>query len=151
MKKLLFAIVLLLSFQVSAQTSEKYNSDYENFYRAEDLFDKAQYGAARMEFRTFMDGYPHPNDPMYIKASYYEALSALNLYNNDAEKLLMDFLKDYPESVYRTDIYFRLGKHFYYRKKYDDALVWLNKLSIQDIEVEDQDEFYFKLGYANFQ
>lgn len=150
MKKLLFVIVALLSFQLSAQTSEKYNSDYENFYRAEDLFLKEQYAAARKEFRIFMNGYEQPNDPMYIKASYYEAISALNLYNNDAEDLLMGFLKNYPESVYRTDIYFRLGKHFYYRKKYDDALVWLNKLSIQDIEPEDQDEFYFKLGYSNF-
>lgn len=150
MNKLLFAILIFLSFQVSAQTSEKYNSDYENFYRAEDLFEKEQYGAARKEFRIFMDGYDHPNDPMYIKASYYEAIAALNLYNNDAEELLMGFLKNYPESIYRTDIYFRLGKHFYHRKKYDEALAWFNKLSIQDIETEDQEEFYFKLGYANF-
>lgn len=150
MKNLLFAIILFLSFQMSAQTSEKYNSDYENFYRAEELFEKEQYGAARKEFRTFMDGYEHPNDPMYIKAMYYEAISALNLYNNDAEKLLLAFLKNYPESVYRKDIYFRLGKHFYYRKKWDDALEWFNKLSVQDIPEEDRDEFYFKLGYANF-
>lgn len=150
MNKLLFAIGILLSFQLSAQTSEKYNSDYENFYRAEDLYMKEQYGAARKEFRIFMDGFPELNDPFYVKASYYEAVSALHLYNNDAETLLLDFLKNYPESIYRTDIYFRLGKHYYYRKNYDDALIWFDKLSIQDIDEEDRDEFYFKLGYANF-
>lgn len=150
MNKMLFIALLFLSCQTYAQTSEKYNSEYANFYRAEELFEKEQYGAARKEFRIFMDGFTEVNDPMYIKASYYEAISALNLYHNDAERLLLTFLKNYPESIYRTDIYFRLGKHYYYRKKYDDALAWFNKLSIQDIPEENRDEFYFKVGYANF-
>jgi len=150
MNKLLFIALLFLSCQSYAQTSEKYNSEYENFYRAEELFEKEQYGAARREFRIFMDGFPEVNDPMYIKASYYEAISALMLYNNDAEKLLLNFLKEYPESIYRKDIYFRLGKHYYYRKKWKDALAWFSRLSYQDIPQEDRDEFFFKVGYANF-
>lgn len=150
MNKFLWVILFFLSFQVSAQTSEKYNSEYANFYRAEELFQKEQYAAARKEFRIFMDGFNHENDPFYIKASYYEAVSALELYNNDAEDLLMAFIRKYPESVYRTDIYFRLGKFYYYKKDYEEAIVWLNKLSAQDIPEENRDEFYFKLGYANF-
>ncbi|MCR9171616.1 MAG: tetratricopeptide repeat protein [bacterium] len=150
MNKLLFTALLFLTCQAFAQTSEKYNSEYANFYRAEELFEKEQYGAARKEFRIFMNGFQEINDPMYIKASYYEAISALNLYNNDAESLLLTFLKNYPEIIYRTDIYFRLGKHYYYRKKWDDALAWFNKLSVQDVPEENRDEFYFKLGYANF-
>ena len=140
----------MCGFVVSAQTSEKYNSDYENFYRAEQLFQKEQYGAARYEFRAFIDGFDKPNDPMYIKASYYEAISALELYNNDAITLLEAFNTNYPESIYKKTIYFKLGKYFYYKKKYDDALDWLNRLSVQDIEPEEKDEFYFKLGYSNF-
>lgn len=150
MNKLLFIALLFLSCQSYAQTSEKYNSEYANFYRAEELFEKEQYGAARKEFRIFMDGFPEVNDPMYVKASYYEAISALMLYNNDAETLLLNFLKNYPESIYRKDIYFRLGKHYYYRKKWDDALAWFSKLSYQDIPEEDREEFFFKVGYANF-
>jgi tetratricopeptide (TPR) repeat protein len=151
MNKWLFLALLFLSGNAFAQTSEKYNSEYANFYLAEELFVKEQYAAARKEFRVFMDDFHHVNDPFYIKASYYEAIAALHLYNRDAEQLLLNFLENYPESIYRTDIYFRLGKHYYYRKKFDDALVWFNKLSTQDIEPEDLDEFNFKLGYANFQ
>ena len=150
MNKLLFLALLFLSCQASAQTSEKYNSEYANYYRAEELFEKEQYGAARKEFRVFMDGFPEANDPFYIKASYYEAVAALNLYHNDAERLLLTFLENYPESTQRTDIYFRLGKHYYYRKKYEDALAWFNKLSLQDVPEDSRDEFNFKVGYANF-
>jgi len=150
MKLILIILGLLYSSMTFSQTSEKYNSEYANFYRGEDLFRKEQYAAARKEFRAFIDGFDHPNDPMYVKARYYEAISALDLYNNDAIKLLEDFNKNYPESIYKKDIFFRLGKFYYYKRKYDDALVWFNQLSVHDVEEEDRDEFYFKLGYANF-
>ena len=40
-----------------AQTSEKYNSKYANFYRAEELFQKQQFGAARKEYRDFINSF----------------------------------------------------------------------------------------------
>tara|TARA_R110002072_G_C7977210_1_gene535680 strand:- start:13373 stop:16438 length:3066 start_codon:yes stop_codon:yes gene_type:complete len=150
MKRILIILTLICSTAVFGQSSEKYNSEYENFFRAEDLFEKEQYAAARKEFRIFLNGFDDTNDPMYVKARYYEAISALELYNNDAIVLLNDFNKNYPESIYKMDIYFRLGKYFYYKKKYKDALAWFKKLSVQDIEDEDREEFYFKVGYANF-
>lgn len=138
----------ILSF---SQTSEKYNSEYENFYRGEELFVKEQFAAARIEFRNFVNGFNKPNDPMYVKALYYEGISALELFNNDAIPLLEDFNRNYPESIFKHVIYFRLGKYFYQKKDYKEALVWFNKLRVQDVESEDQEEFYFKIGYANFQ
>lgn len=151
MKKILPIIVFLISLSAFGQSSEKYNSDYENFYRAEELFMKEQYVAARVEFRSFMDTYNKPNDPMYVKAAYYEGVSALELYNNDAIKLLLQFNKDYPESIYKMDIYFRLAKYYYGKRKYEDAIEWFNKLSISDVEAENRDEFYFKLGHSYFE
>lgn len=148
-QKLLIA-ALFFCMSAFGQTSEKYNSDYADFFRAEDLFLKEQYSAARKEFRSFIDTYNNQTDPLYVKANYYEAVSALELYNNDAIPLLEKFNENYPESIYKKDIYYRLGKFYYQKKKYKDVLAWFNKLSAQDLEPEDRDEFYFKLGYANF-
>ena len=77
MNRILLILGLMYSTVAFSQYTEKYNSEYENFYRAEDLYLKEQFGAARREFRLFLDELNHPNDPMYIKASYYEAMSAL--------------------------------------------------------------------------
>ncbi|MDX2359492.1 MAG: tetratricopeptide repeat protein [Crocinitomicaceae bacterium] len=151
MNRILLILMTLCTTGALAQTSDKYNSEYADFYRAEDLYVKEQYSAARREFREFINGFDQPSDPMYVKARYYEAVSALELYNNDAIPLLNEFNRNYPESIYKKDIYYRMGKFYYQKKKFDDALSWFNKLSIQDIEEEDRDEFYFKMGYANFQ
>ncbi len=150
MSRYFLFVILALCTTVYGQTSDKYSGEYAEYYRGEELFEKEQYGAARRTFRTFLDGFDAKNDPFYVKASYYEAISALELYNNDAITLLETFNKNYPESIYKKDIYFRLGKFHFYKKKYEDALVWFNKLSSNDIEEEDREEFFFKLGYSYF-
>jgi len=151
MNRLLTLIFCICTFLSIAQTSEKYNSDYENFYRAEELFIKEQYAAARIEFRAFMNEYNRLNDPMYIKAAYYEGVAALESFNNDAIGLLENFLRQYPESIYHQEIFLRLANHFFYKKDYEDALIWYNKLSSKDVPQERKDEFFFKMGYSNLE
>ena len=59
MKRILIILVLICSTPVFSQSSDKYNSEFENFYRAEDLFEKEQYAAARKEFSVFTVSYTH--------------------------------------------------------------------------------------------
>ncbi len=151
MYKFLVVIFLCVSAQIFGQSSDKYNSEYATFYRAEELFAKKQYGAARFEFRTFINQFNKKEDPLYQKALYYEGLSALELFNNDAVALLISFNQNYPESVFKNAVYFRLGQFYYQKKEYAEALIWLNQLKAHDVEKEDVQEYYFKLGYSNFQ
>lgn len=151
MYRYLVFIFVCIGMQLFGQTSEKYNSEYANFYRAEELYQKEQYAAARYEFRVFINQFNRKNDPLYVKALYYEGLSALELFQNDAIKLLEDFNQNYPESIYRNAIYFRLGQFFYQKKDYKKALEWLTKLRATDVEKENVEEFYFKVGYSYFQ
>lgn len=148
---LLFLFSLMLAPYFYGQSSEKYNSEYANFYRAEELFEKEQYNSAREVFTAFINDFQDKNDPQYIKARYYQGLSALHLYNNDAIKLLQEFNNDYPENIYKNSIYFKIGQYFYQRKKYNDAREWLDKTDRTEIDTSLVAEYYFKLGYSNFQ
>lgn len=150
MCRFLVILFVLSGFHLTAQTSDKYNSQYADYYRAEDLFEKQQYGAARKVFRQFIDNNKAENDPFHVKARYYEGVSALELFNNDAITILEQFNTDYPESIYKTDIYYRIGKFYYNKKKYKDALEWFDQLAISDVEEPYQEQFWFMIGYANF-
>jgi tetratricopeptide (TPR) repeat protein len=150
MRSFLLIFALVWAGFSLAQSSDKYNSVYASFYRAEDLFQKEQYSAARNEFRTFISTFSQKNDPLYIKALYYEGIAALELYNNDAIKLLEDFNKNYPESIYRTKIYLKIGKYYYQKKDYKTALLWFEKLNDFEIDTDEKEEYYFKVGYAHF-
>jgi tetratricopeptide (TPR) repeat protein len=147
--------IFLLSFFFTAavwgQSSEKYSGEYADFYRAEELFEKEQYSAARETFAEFLSEFDDRQDPQYIKARYYLGISALELYNNDAVKILMEFNNEYPESIYKNGIYFKIGEHFYQRKKYEDAREWLEKTEPSEIDTALVAAYHFKLGYSNFQ
>lgn len=144
-------MLLFFSTEATSQVTAKYASSYETFYRAEELFAAKDYAAARLEFRKFLNENKQQNDPYYVKALYYEGISALELFNNDAIQLLEDFNKNYPESIYKHDIYFRIGKYYYQKKDYKTTLYWFNQLAQYHVSKENKDEFYFKLGYSYFE
>lgn len=151
-----FVITISVLFLVSlspifSQTSEKYSGKYAEYFRAEELYEKSQFSAARQVFRKFINTTKDPNDPLYIKARYYEGLSALELYNNDAINLLMSFNQDYPENIYKYEIYFKIGSNYYQSKKYKDAIEWFEQTSPQNLDTSEVAEYYFKLGYSHFQ
>lgn len=148
---LFLAFLMTFSATVYGQTSDKYNSKYANFYAAEDLFAKQQFSAARIEFRKFINSFTQTNDPYYVKALYYEGISALELFNNDAIELLESFNRNYPESIYKHEIYFKIGKYYYQKKDYKTTLFWFNQLSKFNVAPENLDEFNFKLGYSYFE
>lgn len=150
--RFLFIIFLLVaSSSVWSQASEKYHSPLSGFYKAEDLFEKEQYSAARKEFRLFITDYKgSKNDSYYIKALYYEGLSALELFNNDAIDLLETFNREYPESIYRSNILFQIGRYYYQKKDYKKSIEYFKQLNRSTVDKENQEEYYFKLGYAYF-
>lgn len=144
-------ISLFLTSFVWSQASSKYKSEYANFYRGEELFEKEQYSAAREVFAEFLSSFKDRQDPQYIKARYYMGISALELYNADGIKLLMEFINDYPESIYKNQIYFKVGEHYYQRKKYKDSKEWLDLTDPSEIDTASLASYHFKLGYSNFQ
>lgn len=120
------------------------------YWTAEELFEKEKYSAAQEEFKLFMQENGDLNDPFFIKARYYHALSALYLYNGNAESLLLAFLDEYPESIHHQSIYLELGRFYYGKKKYEQTVKWLSQVDVYDLDPELKGEYYFKLGYAQF-
>ncbi|MFN5417496.1 MAG: tetratricopeptide repeat protein [Flavobacteriia bacterium] len=151
LKAIFLLILCVSSIEIKAQSSDKYNSKYATFFAAEDLYAKQQYAAARIEFRKFITNFNQQNDPYYVKALYYEGISALELFNNDAIQLLESFNRNYPESIYKHDIYFRIGKYYYQKKDFKTTLFWFNQLTKFHVAPENLDEYNFKLGYSYFE
>ena len=143
-KFLLFLLLLGIGNSVFSQQSNKYTSDYASFYRAEDLFNKGQFAAARDVFRSFIDKTNSETDPMVVKAHYYEGVSALELFNNDAIPLLEQFNRKYPENIYIYDINFRVGKYFFQKEDFEKAQKWLQQVPVREVEKEAKDELLFK-------
>lgn len=150
MYRVFLFLVLFLPFLSFAQPTKKFTGEQETFYRAEDLFEKQQFGSARELFHEYIQKQANTNAPFYIKARYYEATSALELFNDDAIPLLEKFNSDYPENNYRFSVYFNIGKYYYQKKSYDKTILWFSRLSKFDVDTSDRAEYNFKLGHSYF-
>lgn len=144
-------MVCLLSSVVSyAQQTTVYTTPYADFNLAMELFDKEKYAAAQQYFDKVVAKFSSERSEVAINSRYYSALCALHLFNNNAEKLLIQFTIDYPENPKTKVANFQLGKYWFRKKRYKTAIEWFEKVSIYELENDEVAEYYFKLGYAYF-
>lgn len=149
----LIALLLFFIFCVPTwgQNSRKFDNPYVLYERAEELYEKSQFAAARIEFENFINQGINRNDPKIIKARYYRGLSSLALYNDDAIALLEEFIRDYPETIYKNGIYNKIGEYFFQKEDFENALPWFQKVESGNLDSIDKECYFFKLGYSSFQ
>jgi TolA-binding protein len=83
-------------------------------------------------------------------SQYYEALCALELGNDDAESMFLRFIKEHPENPLTKLAYFQVGKSYFKQGKYEEALVWFNKVQAVELNGAQNTEYKFRKGYAYF-
>jgi len=118
-----------------------------------ELLMKEKYAGAKESFQEYLEETKYVANTKDLKeadASYYVAYCALNLFNPDAEKLFLQFLKDYPWSTKASLAYFELGNFFYNTKKYQKTIDYLEKVDKEKLAEDKLIEMRFKLGYAYF-
>jgi len=133
---------------------------YKTYHTATDLLDKGLYVAAAEQFRivekTRLKTTTQPkfeSELSLIKENcqYYEALCALELENDDAESMLLRFIKEHPENTLTKMAYFEIGKSYSKREQYPEAIEWFDKITADDLSGSENTEYKFRKGYAYFE
>jgi len=145
---ILLSILFFISSWLFAQTTLNREPDYALFDEALMLVNRNNYSAARVKFEEYMR--TDPSSEMLAEARYYQAFCAMHLYNNDAEKLFENFVRDYPTHPKSMIAYFELGNFYYRNKKYEQAISSYEKLNTANLSNAQKNEVKFKLGYAYF-
>lgn len=148
--RIILFLMMLLPVLTLAQNTEKYEHVDALFFKAEDLYLKQQFAAAREGFNRYLRAPEEKTASYVVKARYYEAICALELYHEDALRLFMLFLEDFPESKYKFDIYFRIARQHFNRNQFKDAIEWFEKIPSHEINKDEKPEYNFKLGYSYF-
>ncbi len=150
LKYSIFLWILLSANFVSAQLTAIYSQPNADYMSAMDLFTKQKYGSAQHLFQKTIETINEPTSEMSLNCEYYLAVCAIELYNPDAERLMLHFINEYPENSKVHFAYFQMGKYKYFKKEYAEAKNWFEKVDLYDLEPEEKDEYHFKLGYSCF-
>lgn len=141
----LFFVAAAQAFPQAAFSGEDHRSD---FGRAMDLFNKEKYAPAIRLFDSYIRDNTDNSSIRADEAEYYAALSALRLYNPDAEYRMLVYMARHPESPRLNEGRISLADYFYQNKSYRKASAYYETVNRYELSEEKQAEYYFRYGYC---
>ncbi len=146
---LLLCILALTQTAISQQTAI-YDDPDATYRQAMELFEKKQYGAARLLFLQSIEQISDPKDKLQANATLFAAICAAELFHPDTEALLLHFMKNHPTHHGQALAWFHMGNLKYRKRNYEQAQEWYGRLEPGNIDKGRRDEFLFKKGYSHF-
>ena len=142
---LIFSGSLLL-----AQKPESYKAELNDFERGKELYNKAKYASALTLFDSFVNKADGVMTEETVEAEYLAAVSAIRLYNSDAEYRMNKYATTHPDDPLVNEAWLELANHFYQAKNYRRAIKYYEQVDRLELDNELLPAYYFKFGYSHF-
>ncbi len=132
----------------NAQETKIYTHKNKEYQDALVLYNNDQYQAAQAIFRKVKK----TTENLEVKANsaYYEANAAIRLNEKGADRLMEDFVKQYPTSTKRNSAFVDVAEYYFETGKYPYALKWYNKVDQNALSRGEREKFNFNYGYSLF-
>jgi hypothetical protein len=146
-RRLTTLVFTILSLSVFAQQTEIDINILADYNHAVKLFNSKAYAAAQ---KTFIEVSESAQDRMRLKADadYYDAMCAIRLNQTDADKKVLSFVDNHPNSNKKDKAYFNVGNYYFANKRAAYALKWYAKVNQDALSEENRKELNFKMGYS---
>lgn len=155
--QLIITFSLLGSVAVAQQSAwQEVNQAYKT---GMELYEKGKYAAAAKHFdqveairiaSTLQEDEHVELTLLKENARFYQAICALELGESDAESHFLRYIRDYPASANSKAAYFQVGRSYFARKDYRQALEWFTKLDSRNLAGSESKEFRYKMAYSFF-
>ncbi|MGJ8745320.1 tetratricopeptide repeat protein [Polaribacter sp.] len=146
-KHFLFLFIFLFSLCGFGQQSIIENNLLTDFNNALQLFDNKAYAAAQKIFIN-IDKTAVQSSNLKADAAYYDAMCAIKLNTTDADKKVLAFVEEYPNSTKKNKAFFNVANFYFSNKKASYALKWFQKVNLYLLSEENKKEVNFKMGYG---
>lgn len=131
-----------------SQETEIYTHKQKEYQDALALYNNEQYQAAQTIFGKVKQS--ADNLETQANSAYYEANAAVRLNQLGADRLMEDFVANYPTSTKRNSAYVDVAEYYFETGKYLYALKWYNKVDQGALSRKEMDKFNFNYGYSLF-
>jgi TolA-binding protein len=140
----LFVVVIQALSQVSF-SGDELTSEYN---RGMELFNKEKYPSAIRLFDSFVNNGNETNKILLAEAEYHSAVSAMRLFNPDAEYRMIRYISTHPESPRINEARLSLADYFYQNRNYRKAAAYYESVNRQELMNEKLAEYFFRFGYS---
>ena len=143
------AILLFFNFSVYAQQTNAERGSEATFHSSVRLFDDGLYAAARVGFDELLASELPTQSFLKEESSFYRALCALYLMNENSEYFLTYFSQTYPLSPRWQEAHVTAADYYFNNRRYKKVIQWLGAIDAADVSTSFRSEYYFKLAYSH--
>ncbi|MDR1459366.1 MAG: tetratricopeptide repeat protein [Bacteroidales bacterium] len=149
-KALVIVVIILFTGAMHAQKTHTYHFPEHEYKLANELFAKEQYSSAKNMYSKVYDAIEDKYDLRKQSSLYYMTVCAILLYHEDAEKLALSFMSEYPEYSHISRLWYHLGNYYFEKRRYKQSLDAYEQTDIRAISIEEYHVYKFKKGYSYF-
>ena len=145
-----FAFLVLITFSSSiifAQQTEAYTNHLAAYNNAIELYNNKAYAAAQKIFKEVALK-SESSTTLKSDSEYYTAMSAIKLNQVEADKMVINFVENNPNSNKKEKAFLNVGNYYFANKKAAYALKWYYKVNRNVLSTDNKKELDFKMGYA---
>jgi TolA-binding protein len=134
-----------------AQQTLVYTDINSQYKAATEYYELGNYSLAQYHFEQLIHKNPDVlSELQHTQAQYYKAMCAQRLAQPDAETLFARFIDQNGSSELTGMAYFQLGKIYFEKNAYKDAMSCFEKTEPNNLASNERDDYYFQYGYSNF-
>lgn len=141
--------IFLISGALWAQETPIEGGLESTFNKSVDLFEDGLYAAARVGFDELLESDLPQQSFLKEESSFYRALCALYLMNENSEYFLEYFATTYPLSPRWQEAHITAANYYFNNRRYRKVIQWLGAIDQRDVPAAFRSEYYFKLGYSH--
>jgi len=142
----LLCLNLVFVGHTNAQQTEFFNNPGASYRQAVELFEQQAYSPALDVFERLLSQDLLKSGLEKEDAAYYSTVCTVELGNKDALHRVENFTATYPESKWLPIISFDLGKIYFDKRKYSQALESLSNVSPKSLSHNQRSELYYMKG-----
>ncbi len=150
----LFLLVCSLPFWLTGQATTVFTDANKAYKKGTEFYDLGLFAKAQSEFRKTIQLLRPVIEPeaevLRAKAELNIAKSAVQLGQEDGEKLILDFVRKYEPEPIAKDALVEIANYYYNAKEYEKAIEYYDEVETAGMTSEEKSEVFFRKGYSNF-
>lgn len=147
---LFLLVTVLFSGSLKAQKTVYYQSLSPDIQNAKELYSARNYVSALNQFEQIA-AQTGVNSDVKAEAVFYKALCGLKLDNGNAEEQLAEFMKEFPESSFRSRGLYEQAIYQFDKNKYSSVIRSLDGFDKSKLDKDQLTYFYYIRAYSYFE
>jgi TolA-binding protein len=150
MKKFIFFLCFIFTLHgMNAQRSAGFVSPFRLFQEGKSMYDNRNYAGCinkLVEYKKAASDWEQIQE-----ADFLLAASAFYTGKENVALELKEYLDNYPVNRHRDEVCFMIGSNHYAQGEYPVAVFWFNQAELNNLSVEQQEDYAYRLGYSYLQ